>query len=98
MYWLIIYFAADAEHPKKRKICQDKLHKWASGKVTLTEIQEEALREEIKIKNEINQVRLQREKDISDLLKEDIRSRIQCNLDKNKAELELIAMQKARLL
>jgi hypothetical protein len=74
------------------------MDKWVSGKIQLHELQKQAYEEEISTKRRINEERLHREKELTELLKEEIRTRIKCTLEKHVAEMEFISLQKQKLI
>lgn len=83
---------------KKKKIFKDKLSLWAQEKALLAEREAIFQKEEIEFKREMWRLKLNREKELSELLKQEVKDRIKFQAEKHGKEMELIALQKAKLI
>lgn len=83
---------------KKRKLFQDKLTLWAKEKVSMTCQQTEYQREEAENKREMWKLKLSRENELSELLKQEVKDRIRNQAEKHAAEMEILALQKAKII
>lgn len=77
---------------------EDKLATWATTKVQCTQTQEQVLKDELQCKKDILLIKKAREEALTILLKKEIEERIKLHAEKCKAEMELIAMQKKKIL
>ena len=88
---------------------EDKLALWAKEKVHHAALQEDAVKSELESKKQLWTIRLDRESALTELMKEEITLRIKLHQDqhdaemkfrreKHNAELELIKLQKAKIL
>jgi len=83
---------------KRRKLFQNNLTLWAKEKASITEQEASFQREEIEAKRELWRLKLEREQELSDLLKQEVKDRIKFQAEKHGAEMELLALQKSKML
>jgi len=76
---------------------QDKLTTWAQEKASLTAQEADFQREEANSKRETWSLKVIREKELSELLKKEVRDQIKFQAEKHAAEMEILALQKAKL-
>jgi len=83
---------------KRRKLFQNNLTLWAKEKASITEQEASFQREEIEAKRELWRLKLEQEQELSDLLKQEVKDRIKFQAEKHCAEMELLALQKSKML
>jgi hypothetical protein len=85
-------------HTKRRKLFEDRLSLWAAEKVQYTALQEDAVHTKVAAKKEIWKLKVEREKALTKLPKEEIRDRIALQRKKHAAELRLLVLQSQKFL
>lgn len=80
------------------RVFQDKMSGWIKDKALFTTQQAEALKLESEAKREIRQLKTERERELTKLLKQEITERIRQQAEKHTPELELITLQKNKIL
>jgi len=83
---------------KRRKLFQNNLTLWAKEKASITEQEASFQREEIEAKRKLWRLKLEQEQELSDLLKQEVKDRIKFQAEKHSAEMELLALQKSKML
>lgn len=71
---------------------------WAQEKASITAQEANFLKEEAEAKREMRMLKLDREREFSELLKREVTDRIKFQIEKHAAEMEIIALQKAKLI
>jgi len=83
---------------KRRKYFDDKLSHGLLRKLNSSQLQEEKFRAKVATKEVILKLKVEREKQITELLKAEIKLRMKCTLAKHKADIELIDLQKKQFI
>ena len=83
---------------KRRTHFDNKLTKWAAETCNFTQLQEEKFCAEVAAKEEMLKLKVEREKELSQLLTEEVKLRMRCTLEKHKAEMELLNLQRKQLI